>query len=85
MDAIVSTVKEHILSKYLPGEDPNALTPATQLITSGVLDSLATLELVSFLEERYGIELEAHDVDASRLGTLNDIAQLVHSKLVARG
>ena len=80
MDDIVHTVKQYILDAFLPGEDPNALTSSTPLITSGVLDSLATVELVSFLEEHYGIELEAHEVDASRLGTLEDIAQLVRSK-----
>ena len=81
MDEIIATVKEFVLAHFLPGEDPRALTPSTPLITSGILDSLAPLELVAFLEERYAIELEAHEADASRLGTLRDIAHLVQSKL----
>ena len=80
MEDIVSTVRGFIVDKFLPGEDPGKLAPDTPLITSGILDSLATLELVSFLEERYGIELQPSDVDASRLGTLNGIARLVSSK-----
>jgi len=80
MDDIVSTVRGFIVDKFLPGEDPGKLAPDTPLMTSGILDSLATLELVAFLEERYGIELEPADVDASRLGTLNGIAKLVTSK-----
>ncbi|MGE0354940.1 MAG: acyl carrier protein [Gemmatimonadales bacterium] len=83
-DDIIQAVKDFILTSFLPGEDPAALTPTTPLITGGILDSLATLELVSFLEERYGIELEAHEVDASRLGTLNDIAKLVQTKTAAK-
>lgn len=79
-EEIIQTVKDFILSHFLPGEDPSALTPTTALITDGVLDSLATLEMVSFLEERYGIELEAHEVDASRIGTLEGIATLVLAK-----
>jgi len=81
MDAIGQTVKEFILDAFLPGEDPRELTESTPLITSGILDSLATLELVSFLERQYGIELQAHEVDASRLGTLDAIARLVRAKL----
>jgi len=81
MNEIIGTVKEYILAQFLPGEDPKALTPSTPLITSGILDSLATLDLVAFLEQRYQIELEAHEADASRLGTLEDIAQLVQSKV----
>ena len=84
MDEIVRDVKQYILDTYLPGENPQALTPTTPLITSGILDSLATLELVSFLEGRYGFELEAHDVDHGKLGTLQDIARMVQSKLAAK-
>ena len=81
MDAIGQTVKDYILETFLPGEDPRGLTDSTPLITSGILDSLATLELVGFLERQYGIELQAHEVDQSRLGTLDSIARLVRAKL----
>ena len=82
-EEIIRTVKEYILKTFLPGEDPKALTESTQLITGGVLDSLATLELVSFLEQQYGIELQAHEVDAANLGTLTAIAALVQTKVGA--
>ena len=84
MEEIIRDVKRYILETYLPGENPSALTPTTPLITSGILDSLATLDLVSFLENRFGVELEAHDVDHSKLGTLEDIARMVQSKCSAK-
>ncbi|MBL8977440.1 MAG: acyl carrier protein [Gemmatimonadota bacterium] len=80
MDQIIQPVKEYILSTYLKGEDPSALKDTTPLITGGILDSLGTLELVSFLEQRFGIQLEAHEVDAERLDTLQAIGSLVKSK-----
>ena len=82
---IMRDIKQHILDTYLPGEDPQTLTATTPLITSGILDSLGTLDLVTFLEGRYGFELEAHDVDHSRIGTLQDIVRLVQSKLSTTG
>jgi len=84
MDAIITDVKQFILDKFLPGENPQALTPNTPLITSGILDSLATLDLITFPEGRYGFELEADDVDRSKLGTLEDIARMVQSKLATQ-
>lgn len=84
MDDIVRDVKAYILETYLPGENPQALTPTTPLITSGILNSLATLDLVSFLEGRYELELEASDLDYERLGTLENIARMVQAKLAAR-
>ena len=80
MSQIESAVKSFILERFLPGEDPSLLLSDTPLISGGVLDSLATLELVSFLEQTYGSELEAHEVDPDRLDTLARIATLVQSK-----
>lgn len=80
MADVKADVKGFILENFLQGEDPRNLTPTTELIRSRILDSLATLELVSFLENRYGIELGADDVGAENLGTLESIERLVQSK-----
>jgi acyl carrier protein len=78
---IQSTVKQFILDEFLPGEDPEELQPDTRLISDGILDSIAALKLVDFVEETYRIELEAHEADVDHLDTLNLIVQLVRSKL----
>ncbi|MEX2123338.1 MAG: acyl carrier protein [Woeseia sp.] len=79
-DDIQSTIKDFILREFLPGEDPDELTHSTPLVSGGILDSIATIKLVLFLEERFGIKLQAHEADAEHLDTLAAIAQLVHSK-----
>jgi acyl carrier protein len=73
-------VKKFILDEFLPGEDPNELTDETPLISGGILDSIATLKLVAFLEEEYGIEIQAHEADTENLDTIASIARLVKSK-----
>ena len=85
MTETMQTVKDFILNTFLPGEDPSALTESTPLITSGILDSLATLDLVAFLEKQYGLEFAANEVDVSRLGTLTDIDRIVEAKRAAKG
>ncbi len=75
------TVKSFLLSEFLPGEDPGQLTESTPLITTGILDSIATLKLVTYLEQTFGIEIAAHEADAEHLNTLADIERLVRSKL----
>ena len=45
-----------------------------------MLDSIATLKLVLFLEERYGVGFEAHEVDQEHMDTIADITTLVLSK-----
>ena len=78
---VKQTVKEYILKEFLPGENPAALTDTTPLITGGILDSLATIKLVAFLEERFGIQIQAHETMVDYLDTVPDIAQLVGSKI----
>jgi acyl carrier protein len=77
---IQAAVKEFILREFLPGEDPDELTDTTPLISGGILDSIATIKLVLFLEERYGIKVEAHETDPEYLDTIASITQLVCSK-----
>lgn len=74
-------IKAYILEEFLPGEDPAELTDSTPLITGGILDSLATIKLVVFLEERFQIQVQAHETMIDYLNTIADIAQLVRSKL----
>lgn len=75
-----ASVKEFILEQFLPGEDPAHLTDDTPLITAGIIDSMGTLRLVAFLEERFGVRIDAHEADVEHLNTLTDIARLVQEK-----
>jgi acyl carrier protein len=73
-------IRDYILDEFLPGEDPSQLTPDTQLLSTGVLDSLATLKLVSFLEHEFKIQVKPHEADEAHLNTLRSICDLVETK-----
>ena len=77
---IKSTVKKFILSEYLPGEDPAALTDTTPLMTTGILDSIAVLKVVGFLENDFDITVEPHEAVVDNLNTISDMTRLVISK-----
>jgi acyl carrier protein len=79
--AVQEKVKGFILREFLEGEDPAALAPDTPLYTTGILDSIATLKLISFLEKEFDISVEAHEADVENLGTIADVASLVLTKL----
>lgn len=83
MDAIAARVKTFILDEFLPGEDPANLADDTPLVTGGILDSLATLKLVSFLEQEFGIRIASHETGQKYLNTLESIATLVRNKQAA--
>jgi len=78
---VKQAIKGYILEEFLPGENPAELTDSTPPITGGILDSLATIKLVLFLEGRFHIKIQAHETMVDYLNTLDDIAQLVYSKM----
>jgi acyl carrier protein len=77
---VAQPIKEFILAEFLPGEDASLLTEGTPLISAGILDSIATLRLVEFLEKKFSIEMAAHETDAEHLDTIERIAGLVRAK-----
>ena len=80
---IQSVVRTYLLEQFLPGEDPAELTGETPLITGGILDSIGTLKVVTFLEKQFGVELEAHEAGGDHLDTVDRIVELIQSKLAA--
>lgn len=75
-----NAIRQFILTRYLPGETADNLRDDTPLRSSGILDSLATLSLISFLEEQFKIQIEAHETDIDNFDRIEDIAALVERK-----
>ncbi|MGH7677857.1 MAG: acyl carrier protein [Gemmatimonadaceae bacterium] len=73
-------VRGYILREFLPGVPASELTDSTPLISGGILDSLATVKLVAALEDRYKIEIQAHEASITHFNSVTDIASLVESK-----
>lgn len=84
-DDIKEELRQYILTEFLPGEKPSNLKNDTPLRTSGILDSMATLRLVSFIEEHYGIEVEAYEADVENFDRIDTIASFVVNKKASTG
>ena len=79
-DSIKAEIRRFVLDAYLPGESPENLKDDTPLRTSGVLESMGTLALVSFLEKEFGIEIDAHETGIENFDRLQDIVAFVARK-----
>jgi acyl carrier protein len=82
-ETIKQKIKNFIMEQFLPGEDPNELTDDTPLISGGILDSIATLQLVMYIEETFRVSFEPHEVDKENLDSLNLMVRLLASKTSA--
>jgi len=77
MDEITATLRTYILERHLPGESASNLRDETRLLSSGILDSLAVLELAGFIQSQFGVELSASETSIDAFDRLKDIAALV--------
>lgn len=70
------------LADYL-NRDPRvdgSIGPNTELVESGRIDSLAILDLVVFVEERFGVSLTADDLTPPNLASVAALASVVASR-----
>lgn len=80
MNEIRSKVHDYILREFLPGESPEELQDSTPLITGGILDSISTLKLVSYLEDTFDVVVEAHEAGVDNLDSIAQITRLITEK-----
>jgi acyl carrier protein len=80
MNQIAETIRDFVLTRYLPGESPANLQNDMPLRTSGILDSLATLALIQFIEQEFNIEVEAHETDVDNFDRIDDMVAFIERK-----
>jgi len=61
-------------------EEELTLTAGTSLIRSGLIDSLTLFKLITFIQKRFGIKIDPHEITLENFATTQAIAMLVESK-----
>jgi acyl carrier protein len=59
---------------------PDTIDDTTDLFGSGLLGSLFALELVTFIEDEFGFEVEVEDLDIEHFSTLANLRAFVAQK-----
>jgi acyl carrier protein len=68
------------LSENGNAEAGASIGPDDDLLASGVLDSVGITQLVSFVEEEFGVEVGDDDLVAENFGSIGKILEFVESK-----
>lgn len=76
-----SNIREYISTELMMGDD-SSLKNDTPL-WGGVIDSVGLMQLITFIEERFEIEVDDDELTSAHFGTVGDIAALVDRKVAA--
>ena len=62
-----------------------AVTPDTDIIGQGLIDSLGIFKLIAFVEEKFAVTVEPDEVLLENFQTLRALRNLIVKKLAAAG
>ncbi len=62
------------------GQPIDSLRDDDRLVASGLIDSLAILQIVTYLESAYAIDFSVRGVDPEQLGSIGGILDLIEQE-----
>ena len=80
---IRDTIRQYIVDSILFG-DAGGLDDTVSFQQSGVLDSVGFLEVITFVEKQFGIQIVDGDLVPENFDTVSRIADFIHDKLNAK-
>ena len=83
-ESIAREIKDFVVSNFLFGQG-GGLSEDQSFLENGVIDSTGILELVAFLEERFGISVADRELLPENLDSVQNASNFVSRKLQAQG
>jgi len=78
---IKDDVHRMVTSRFLSGDGSDVLTSSTDLLASGICDSLGLVELATEIEARFtGVRVDDQEITCENLGSVDRIVSFLNSK-----
>ena len=77
----LDVLEKYIVTEIAVERDKKSLEPDEDLLGSGIIDSMAVMKLVLFLEETFGIEVEDQDIVPENFQDLNSLVEYVEQRM----
>ena len=77
-------IREFIVESFLFGQENGKLANDASLLEAGIIDSTGVLELIGFLEQRYGIKVQDEEIVPENLDSVERLVRYVEGKLTCK-
>ena len=81
MENIAGEINAFILENFLFGDEARQINHGDSFLETGVVDSTGILELVGFVEERYGIEVDDEDLLPENFDSISSLSAYIARKM----
>lgn len=75
-----STIRSFLCENFYVAE-PEAFADDASLLEAGIIDSTGVLEVVAFLEEKFGVEVADDDLTPENLDTVDRLVEFVDRRM----
>lgn len=82
MEEIKDKVRGFLVDNFLFGT-ANGIEDDTSFLEAGILDSTGVMEVVAFLEQQFGIQVDDDELTPENLDSISSIGAFVSRKLQA--
>ncbi|HEY5997786.1 MAG TPA: acyl carrier protein [bacterium] len=80
---VKEALRTFILENFLFGQENPDFTDGASLLENGLIDSTGVLELVAFVEEKYGISVADEELLPENFDSVDNLANYVGRKSAA--
>ena len=80
MSDIKTDIKEYIVENFLFGDTETAIADDGSFMENGILDSTGILELIMYLENTFGIQVDDEEIVPENLDSLDKLESFINKK-----
>ena len=77
---IRNEIRNFIIDNFMLGKESDDFTDNVSLLDIGIIDSTGILELVEFVEEKYEISIEDHELVPENLDSVINLVNFIKKK-----
>lgn len=81
LEAVAHRTRSYIRKNFLYTRPDFELADDAQLLEAGIIDSMGIMELIEFVEDSFGIQIDDEEITEENLGTVAAISGYVSGKL----
>lgn len=72
-----TVIRRFVLQEFLPGTPPEELEDDTDLLATGIMDSLGVLKLIAWVEHQFDVPITDTDLDPDNFRSVAAVATFI--------
>ena len=73
-------IRQFIIEAFLFGDESDPFEDSDSFMQKGIIDSTGVLELISFLEEKYGVTVDDEEMIPENLDSIDNLVKFLGRK-----